>query len=71
MTTGTGTAKKVVGWFTQKRKDCTNMFIGEAIVIGFLSALGWWGANYYVITPYLPEPVYASKRVEEKKVEDK
>ena len=47
------------------------MFIGEAIVIGFLSALGWWGANYYVITPYLPEPVYASKRVEEKKVEDK
>lgn len=38
--------------------------IAEAIVIGFLSALGWWGANYYVITPYLPEPVYAKKKVE-------
>jgi len=30
----------------------------EYIFIGFLSALGWWGANYYVITPYLPEPVF-------------
>ena len=37
----------------------------EAIFLGFLSALGWWGANYYVITPYLPEPIYAEKRIEE------
>ena len=42
--------------------------IAEAIFLGFLSALGWWGANYYVITPYLPEPVYA-KKVEDKKPE--
>ena len=31
----------------------------EYIFIGFLSALGWWGANYYVITPHLPEPIFA------------
>ena len=38
----------------------------EYIVIGFLSALGWWGANYYVITPYLPEPVFKeAKEVKE------
>jgi hypothetical protein len=33
--------------------------------VGFFSAVGWWGANYYVITPYLPEPVYADKKVKE------
>ena len=49
----------------------------EYIFIGFLSALGWWGANYYVITPYLPEPIFAEKKAEEKpkihdiKVEEK
>jgi hypothetical protein len=43
----------------------------EYIVIGFLSALGWWGANYYVITPYLPEPVFKEKKVEEKKEQPK
>lgn len=38
----------------------------EYIFIGFLSALGWWGANYYVITPYLPEPVFKeTKEVKE------
>ena len=37
--------------------------IVEYIVIGFLSALGWWGANHYVIEPYLPPP---QVRVEEK-----
>ena len=42
------------------------MMIAECIVIGALSAIGWWGANYYVITPYLPEPIYAEKRVESK-----
>ncbi len=29
----------------------------EYIAIGFLSALGWWGANQYVIDPYLPPPI--------------
>ena len=42
------------------------MTIIELLAAGFLSAIGWWGANYYVITPYLPEPVYAEKRVEQK-----
>ena len=41
----------------------------EYIFIGFLSALGWWGANYYVITPHLPEPVFAEKKEEPKKHE--
>ena len=36
----------------------------ECIFIGFLSAIGWWGANYYVITPYLPEPVFKEKKTE-------
>jgi hypothetical protein len=43
----------------------------EYVVIGFLSALGWWGANYYVITPYLPEPVFKESKVTDKKEEPK
>ena len=43
------------------------MIILELIVAGGLSAIGWWGANYYVITPHLPEPVYAEKKVEVEK----
>jgi hypothetical protein len=46
-----------------------NVMVIECIFIGFLSAIGWWGANYYVITPYLPEPVFKEKRVEDKKIE--
>jgi hypothetical protein len=34
-------------------------------IVGFFSAIGWYGANYYVITPYLPEPVFKEKKVEE------
>lgn len=45
--------------------------IVEAIFLGFLSALGWWGANYYVIAPHLPEPIYANKKVDEQKPETK
>jgi hypothetical protein len=45
------------------------MMVIELIFAGALSAIGWWGANYYVITPYLPEPVYAEKKAEEKKIE--
>ena len=40
--------------------------IVECIFIGFLSALGWWGANYYVITPYLPEPIFKESKVVDK-----
>lgn len=45
--------------------------IAEYIVIGFLSALGWWGANYYVITPYLPEPIFKQSKPQDKKEESK
>ena len=38
--------------------------IVEWIVVGFFSAIGWWSANYYVITPYLPEPVYKEKKIQ-------
>jgi hypothetical protein len=42
----------------------------EYIFIGFLSALGWWGANYYVITPYLPEPIFKESKAETKEVKE-
>jgi hypothetical protein len=25
--------------------------------VGFFSAIGWWGANHYVIEPYAPPPI--------------
>ena len=37
------------------------MLVAEYIVIGFLSALGWWGANHYVIEPYAPPPIERKK----------
>ena len=40
--------------------------IVEYIVIGFLSALGWWGANHYVIEPYAPPPIERKKEQNEK-----
>ena len=27
----------------------------ELILAGFCSAIGWWGANHYVIDPYFPK----------------
>lgn len=38
--------------------------IVEYLLVGFFSAIGWWGANYYVIEPYFPPAV-------ESKVENK
>jgi hypothetical protein len=35
--------------------------IVECIFIGFLSALGWWGATHYVIEPYAPPPIVRKK----------
>ena len=29
----------------------------ELVVAGFFSAIGWWGANHYVIEPYLPPKI--------------
>jgi hypothetical protein len=34
----------------------------EWIAIGFFSALGWWGANHYVIEPYLDTTVVEAKK---------
>lgn len=34
------------------------------IIIGGLSAIGWWGANHYIIEPYFPPPI--EKRIDEK-----
>jgi hypothetical protein len=33
--------------------------IVEWLLIGFFSAIGWWGANHYVIEPYFPESTKA------------
>jgi hypothetical protein len=30
-------------------------------VVGFFSAIGWYGANHYVIEPYLPPPIERKK----------
>ena len=46
------------------------MVIVELLFAGFISAIGWWGANYYVITPYLPEPIYAEKKADKERSEE-
>lgn len=33
----------------------------EWIVVGFFSAIGWWGANHYVIEPFAPPPIERKK----------
>ena len=33
------------------------MLVIEYIIIGALSAIGWWGSNHYIIEPYFPEPI--------------
>jgi hypothetical protein len=33
------------------------ILVATWITVGFFSAIGWWGANHYVIEPYLdPKP---------------
>jgi hypothetical protein len=47
------------------------MFIATYIVIGGLSAIGWWTSNHYIIEPYFPEPIVKeSKKVENNKQDD-
>lgn len=43
------------------------MFIAEYIIIGALSAIGWWTSNHYIIEPYFPEPVEKVTKKEENK----
>ena len=31
--------------------------IVELVVAGFFTAIGWWGANHYVIEPYFPPTI--------------
>jgi hypothetical protein len=38
------------------------MIIAGWVVVGFFSAIGWYGANHYVIEPHFPPAI-------EKKVE--
>jgi hypothetical protein len=37
----------------------------EVIFVGFLSAIGWWGANHYVIEPYFPPSIVKKEKEEE------
>ena len=41
------------------------ILIATWITVGFFSAIGWYGANQFVIEPYLPPP----KQIERKKDE--
>jgi hypothetical protein len=41
----------------------------ELLVGGFFSAIGWWGANHYVVDKYLEPKPAIEKKVEEKKDE--
>ena len=44
--------------------------VAEYIVIGFLSAIGWWSANHYVIIPYFPpDPPSSAEREKAEKTE--
>ena len=45
------------------------MFIATYVVIGALSALGWWTSNHYIIEPYFPDPIEKVAKKEEKKKE--
>ena len=50
------------------------MLVAEYIVIGFLSAIGWWSANHYVIIPHFPpDPPSRAERgkAEAEKTNDK
>ena len=37
------------------------MLILEYVIIGALSAIGWWTANHYVIEPHFPPPIERKK----------
>ena len=40
----------------------------ELLLAGFFTAIGWWGANHYVIEPYFPPPI---ERKQDEKQESK
>jgi hypothetical protein len=49
-------------------------FVIESLFAGFISAIGWWSANEYVIDPYLKSPkteqVQPAKEDPKKEVKD-
>lgn len=45
------------------------ILVGTWVVVGFFSAIGWWGANHYVIEPHFPEPIVKEKKAEVPKKE--
>jgi hypothetical protein len=40
------------------------MLIIEWTIVGFFSAIGWWGANHYVIEPHFPPTITTEKKDE-------
>ena len=40
------------------------MLIIEWTIVGFFSAIGWWGANHYVIEPHFPQSITMEKKDE-------
>jgi hypothetical protein len=40
------------------------MLILEWTIVGFFSAIGWWGANHYVIEPHFPSVITTEKKDE-------
>lgn len=42
--------------------------IGELLIAGFFSAMGWWSANHFVIEPYWDDkPAALEKEKEQQK----
>ena len=39
------------------------MIVLELLFAGFFSAIGWWGANHYVLEPYLEPKTIVEKDV--------
>jgi len=45
----------------------------ELLFAGFVSAIGWWSANHFVIEPYFPPKIERkeeNKKIKEKKADD-
>jgi hypothetical protein len=40
--------------------------IAELLIAGFFTAIGWWGANHYVIEPYFPAELKQTEKKDEK-----
>jgi hypothetical protein len=43
------------------------MIVIELVFAGFFSAIGWWGADHYLIEPYFPQSVEQTEQTRIKK----